>query len=136
MTKAKSKRSENKEKKVLIVEDEQPIARAMDLKLKSKGIDTSVVYNGLTALTTLERSGFDLMLLDLVMPKLDGFGVLKALKERRDRPIIIVVTNLDESEIRQKAKALGASEVLGKANVSLDELTNLVLRKMSKNSGS
>lgn len=120
----------------MIVEDEQPIARAMDLKLKSKGIDTSVVYNGLTALTTLERSGFDLMLLDLVMPKLDGFGVLKALKERRDRPIIIVVTNLDESEIRQKAKALGASEVLGKANVSLDELTNLVLRKMSKNSGS
>ena len=70
-------------KKVLIIEDEKPIARAMQLKLQKSGIEAEVAANGQIAMEKLESQKFDLALLDLVMPKVDGFGVLEEIKRKK-----------------------------------------------------
>ncbi len=65
-------------KKILIGEDEKPMAKALELKLKSAGFDVKVAYNGEEILNLLKSEKFDLLFLDLVMPKIDGFGVFQA----------------------------------------------------------
>ena len=65
--------------KILIGEDERPIARAIQLKLTSVGYQVQVAYDGLEVMRILKADLFDLVLLDLIMPKLNGFGVLEEL---------------------------------------------------------
>ncbi|MBT6757368.1 MAG: response regulator, partial [Candidatus Jacksonbacteria bacterium] len=67
-------------KRILIVEDEKPMGHALELKLESEGFEVSTASNGVEALEVLEKETFNLVLLDLVMPKKDGFEVLTELK--------------------------------------------------------
>ena len=76
-------------KQILIVEDDRPMARALELKLNNSGFAAKAVNDGEEALMELEKNKYDLMLLDLVMPKLDGFGVMSALRTKKIKiPII------------------------------------------------
>ena len=69
-------------KKILIVEDEKPMARALELKLTRAGYDAASANDGQSGLDYLEKNKVDLILLDLIMPKLDGFAVLERLKAK------------------------------------------------------
>lgn len=109
-------------KKILIVEDERPLARALELKLKSSGYAPHVVFDGQAALSLLETESFDLILLDLVMPKMDGFSVLKELKNKGNNIPIIVSSNLSQEEDLKKAKELGARDYFIKSNTPLAEI--------------
>ncbi|HTY39625.1 MAG TPA: response regulator [Candidatus Paceibacterota bacterium] len=95
-------------KKILVGEDEHPMAQALTLKLSHAGFEVTNVANGEDVLRSLEAGHFDLVLLDLVMPKLDGFGVLARLKEKKDPTPVIVLSNLGQEEDAEKAKKLGA----------------------------
>ena len=106
-------------KKILIAEDEKPMARALELKLNKSGYEAKAVYDGEQAIAELEANKYDLMLLDLMMPKLDGFGVLEAMKEKKIKVPVIVSTNLSQEGDIEKAKVLGAKDYFVKSDTPI-----------------
>ena len=106
-------------KKILIVEDEKPLAKALVLKLTNSGYQAKAVYDGGEALEILKQEHFDLIILDLMMPKKDGFAVLKELQPLRLNTKIVVTSNLSQEEDFKKAKELGATELFIKSEIAL-----------------
>ena len=113
-------------KKILIVEDDSRLARALQLKLHHAGYHATISLNGQQALEYLAQESFDLILLDLVMPGKDGFDVLKEIKTRAITIPIIVNSNLGQQEERQKAMNLGAVQFFVKAETQLDEILHYI----------
>ncbi|MBI4713625.1 response regulator [Candidatus Uhrbacteria bacterium] len=74
----------------------------------------------------VKKERFDLILLDLVIPRLDGFGVLGALKEERNSPPVIVLTNLSQTEDRDRAIKLGAKDFFVKSNTTIAQIVERV----------
>src|SRR6185369_2365140 len=111
-----------KQKKVLIVEDEKPMAHALELKLTKVGYLPVVCHDGESALKILQQEKFDLILLDLMMPKLDGFGVMEQLKSQNSKISIIVTSNLGQEEDSRRAKELGALEYIIKSDTPIGEI--------------
>lgn len=109
----------DKKNKILIIEDERPMAHALELKLTKLGFDTRAVSNGEDAIVILKNEAFTLILLDLVMPKMDGFEVLEYLKERKIEVPVIVLSNLSQVEDERRARALGAKEFFIKSNTPI-----------------
>jgi DNA-binding response OmpR family regulator len=106
-------------KKILIVEDERPLAHALELKLEHEGFSVAVAVNGQEALDMLAKQTFDLVLLDLVMPEMDGFQVLEKLKDTPDKPIFFVLSNLSQHEDETRVRELGAQKFYIKSDTPL-----------------
>lgn len=115
-------------KKILIVEDEQPILTTLELKLRSCGFDTACATNGEQALASLRGNGCDLILLDLVMPVMDGFEVLRRLQAMERVPPVFVITNLGQEEDCRRCKELGAQDYFVKADVPIIEIVERIKR--------
>ncbi len=118
-------------KKVLIVEDERPMARAMELKLKSSGLEPVIAYNGEDAIGLLGKDKFSLILLDLVMPGKNGFDVLLWAKDNGVDAPVIVLSNLGQEEDRKRAKDLGAIDYLVKADTPISKIVEIVNKVLS-----
>jgi DNA-binding response OmpR family regulator len=106
-------------KRVLIVEDEKPLAHALELKLKHEGLNPTVAQNGQEALYLIQQSKFDVVLLDLMMPIIDGFQVLEKVKDMPDKPVFFVLSNLSQHEDEERVIALGAKKFFVKSNTPL-----------------
>lgn len=113
-------------KKILIAEDERPIANALSLKLQSAGYETVVVYDGEAAISQIKSDKFDLILLDLMMPKKDGFAVLEEAKKAKITAPIIVSTNLSQEEDKKRALDLGAKDYFVKSDITLSEIVEKI----------
>ncbi|MEI8060841.1 MAG: response regulator [Candidatus Berkelbacteria bacterium] len=113
-------------KKILVAEDEQAIAEALKLKLEHSGFVVTVASNGEEALEEAKSGDFDLIVLDLIMPKLDGFGFLEGAKKAGIETPVIVASNLSQPEDEEKAKALGAKDFYIKSNVSVAEIVEKI----------
>ncbi len=111
--------SANGKKMVLIVEDERPLAHALEMKLKNEGYTTHTCMNGTDALAELDKGGYGLVLLDLIMPVMDGFGVLTEMQQRKYNIPAIVLSNLGQDEDRAKTKQLGAVDYFVKSNTPI-----------------
>lgn len=111
--------SANGKKMVLIVEDERPLAHALEMKLKNEGYITHTCMNGTDALAELDKGGYGLVLLDLIMPVMDGFGVLAEMQQRKYDIPAIVLSNLGQDEDRAKTKQLGAVDYFVKSNTPI-----------------
>jgi DNA-binding response OmpR family regulator len=105
-------------KKILVVEDERPLARALELKLTHEGFEVTVTHDGESAIELINTAQFDMILLDLMMPKVDGFSVLKSVQGSNKTPII-VISNLSMEADKTKVVELGASDLLVKSNTPL-----------------
>ena len=116
----------NQLKKILIIEDEKPMAHALELKLAHAGFSAQSVGNGEEGLALLEKEKFDLVLLDLIMPKLDGFGVLEEMKKKGIKTPVMVQTNLAQEEDEKRAKALGVKEFFIKSNTPIAEIVEQI----------
>ncbi|HCA67088.1 MAG: Response regulator receiver protein [Parcubacteria group bacterium GW2011_GWC2_44_17] len=112
-------------KKILIIEDEKPMARALELKLTHSGFEAKAVFNGADGVKILEKETFSLILLDLIMPEMDGFTVLETLKEKKIKTPVIVLTNLSQEDDEKRAKTLGALEFFIKSDTPI---ATIVLR--------
>ena len=115
-------------KKVLIAEDEKSLAGAMSIKLKKAGFEVVTAYNGKEAIEAIQKNKLDLVLLDLIMPEVDGFGVLEQIKKdgnNKNLPIIIL-SNLNQPEDVKKAKDLGAKDFFVKSNISIEKIENII----------
>ncbi len=113
-------------KKILIAEDERPMARALELKLQHEGYDVVVTFDGGSALDALGKIKFDLLLLDIIMPIKDGFQVLEAMQGMPERPPVLMLTNLSQEEDAKKASALGAKGFFTKSNTPLANIVDEV----------
>lgn len=114
-------------KQILIVEDEKPLAHALELKLKSEGFETLVASNGQDALNALKEKKYDVMLLDLMMPTLDGFQVLQQLQGSDTKPgAVFVLSNLSQHEDEEKVLALGAKKFFIKSDTPLSVIVEEV----------
>lgn len=102
-------------RRVLIVDDEPQLARSIERTLQKAGFETELAFNGFEAGTKLGTFLPSVLTLDLSMPGLDGFGVLKTIAETPQlaNVRILVISALPEAEL-QRAKAMGAHEVMSK----------------------
>jgi CheY-like chemotaxis protein len=110
--------------KILFIEDESALQKAIEEVLTEKGYVIIKALNGEEGLEQARTEHPDLILLDLILPRKNGFEVLAELKqdETTKKIPVIVLTNLEGSEEVEKALALGAKTYLVKANYSLEEV--------------
>ena len=113
-------------KKILIIEDEKPMAKAMEIKLTKAGFNVTVVLNGDDGLLELERDVYDLVILDILMPVVDGWRVLEEIKEKDIKVKVIVISNLSQPEDKKRAMELGASDYMVKTESSLANIVDRV----------
>jgi two-component system alkaline phosphatase synthesis response regulator PhoP len=109
-------------KKILIAEDEDFIANLYKLNLEEHDVKVEVVPNGKLAIESLERSRPDLFLLDLLMPEVDGFQVLRYINEQKWEFPIVILTNLSQEIDKTQCTELGAEDYLIKSDLSVEEL--------------
>lgn len=99
--------------KILLVEDEERMQEVIMDYFKIKGCEIYCASNGFEALEQVEQMKFDLILLDIMMPRLDGFSVCKQIRQTLDVPIIFVTAKEDD-EAHLKGYALGADDYITK----------------------
>jgi CheY-like chemotaxis protein len=100
--------------KVLIVDDNPDILTLLRTNLRAAGFDTVEAANGRVALQKIDLEKPDLILLDIMMPVLDGWGVLDRLKHREDLPPIIVISAADSPSNIDRAQQLGVTAYVTK----------------------
>ncbi len=107
--------------RLLVVEDDKILAEGLQAALTQAGYAVDHAANGEIANVFLQQTSYDLVVLDLGLPKLDGFEVLKRLRSRGDKVAVMVLTAQDAIESRVKGLDLGADDYLIKP-VNLSEL--------------
>jgi len=123
----------NEKKVVLIAEDDEVLLRALYLLFHEGNYTIASASDGETALKMTERIKPDIVLLDLLMPKMNGFDYLRSVKanaELKNIPVI-VLSNLGDKDDIEKAKALGADDYFIKSDTNLSVLFEKVKDKLS-----
>jgi len=119
-------------KKILIVDDEALVVKALSSKLAAEGFLVDAAYDGEDALLKVTKDKPDLILLDIIMPKLDGISVLKKLKasDKTKNISIIILTNLyDDKKVAEVLK-VGNTDYLIKVEHTINEVTKKVKEKL------
>src|SRR4030042_16192 len=97
--------------KILVIDDERAILKVLGIKLKISGYDVVTALSGLEALSMVDSISPDLILLDIIMPGMDGFEVLQKLRSRSQLPVIIFSARPENAS---KALSLGANDFVSK----------------------
>ena len=106
--------------RVLIVEDDKMIGSMYKTKLESEGFEIFLADNGEAGLELAKQEKPDIIMLDIILPLLDGFSVLEELKKdasTKNIPVVML-TNLSTDEDKEKGKEMGAADYLVKANLT------------------
>lgn len=120
-------------KNILVVDDDPLISRMYQHKLVADGYDVDTAANGREALEKVAEKKPNLILLDVMMPKMNGVETLKSLKgdKKTSHIPIIILTNLGDNENDvEKAKELGALDYLVKADTTLKHLSERVAKEI------
>jgi len=115
---------------ILIAEDDQMIADIYEKKFSESGFKVVCVDSGSDVLNSIKKEKIDIILLDLMMPKMNGFEVIEKIRKSGYDPNIkiIVFSNLSQKEDREKAMNLGANGFITKAEYKPSELVQEVKR--------
>ena len=111
--------------RILLIDDDQYIRDVYEEVLIEAGYDVEVAVDGKEGLSKLEIGGYDLVLLDVMMPFVDGIGILTKLKEHKPKKKngpIMILSNLAYDQIVEEAVDSGATVVYNKADLNPDEL--------------
>jgi DNA-binding response OmpR family regulator len=113
---------------ILVAEDDAFYGNVFKTKLSKEGYDVIITENGKKALEVARDKTPDLILLDLVMPEMDGFETLQTLKsdDKLKGVPVIVLSNLGQDSDIDKAKQLGAKDYFVKSNVSIQKVVEIV----------
>ncbi len=125
--------NEHKTHRILVVEDEQSLARSIQLELEHEHYQVETAQNGYEALGKLSDGGWDLMILDLMLPGLDGFQVCQRIRENSDLPIIMLTAR---DSVRDKVKGFetGADDYLTKP-FAMEELLVRIKARLRQRTG-
>lgn len=118
-------------KSILVIEDDLALNDAFSTVLKKEGFTVFSVFNGQEALELLRHDKVDLILLDIIMPVMDGTEFLRRFKAKSQTIPIIVFSNLDSQNNVAEIYALGASHYMLKAWASPKELVKIVKRTLN-----
>ncbi|MDB4977899.1 MAG: two component, sigma54 specific, transcriptional regulator, Fis family [Candidatus Peribacteria bacterium] len=118
-------------KTVIVAEDEPFLSIIINVELKERGIHSVKARDGEQAIEEIEKHLPDLLLLDLRMPKIDGFGVLEHIRTKGYTFPVIVFSNISDQVEIDKAKDLGVKDYIVKSNIDWDEI-GLVVEKYLK----
>lgn len=120
--------------RILVVEDEELLSSIIVRELANAGHDVKAAYNGEEAVQHASSETPELILLDLIMPKMDGFQVLDTLKKdpKTSAIPVVVLSNLGQKEDIEKAKSSGAFDYMVKINFAPKEVCAKVKEIMEK----
>jgi DNA-binding response OmpR family regulator len=123
---------EKKTPRVLIIEDELPLFSALESKLGNEGFEVLSAKNGKTGLETALREHPDVILLDIVMPVMDGMTMLTKLREDAwgKEAQVIILTNLSDNEMIKQSFERGAHDYLIKSDWRLDDVVARIRQKL------
>ncbi len=125
--------AEDKRKKILIVEDEEAIIKVLAEELRDQGFLVLTAQNGEEGLKVALRDRPNLVLLDIVMPKMDGLTMLKKLREENEwgkYVPVIILTNLETDQAAIKAFDNLAYDFLIKSNNSIENVVKMIQEKL------
>ena len=100
--------------RILCVDDEHAIRTLLKSQLEQEGYDVDMAEDGDVAIGKLEKSPFDVVLLDIRMPKVGGIEVLKHIRDSGMKPRVIMLTAVDDLTIAMESVRLGANDYLTK----------------------
>ena len=114
--------------KILIIEDNQAVCEILREKLEEEGMKVDIAADGESGLRKLGESLPDVLLLDIIMPKLDGAKMLESIKQNRDisNLAVIVITNIPKEEAQKRCQGLPVKDIFVKAASPLDEIVSRV----------
>lgn len=131
-----SQKAAGRADKILIVDDEASIRRILETRFKMLGFDTATAADGEEALDIFNKFAPDIVVLDIMMPKMDGYGVTKEVRKQADTPIIILTALGDVAE-RITGLELGADDYVVKpfSPKELEARVKCILRRTASKGG-
>ena len=122
-------------KTILIIEDEALILRALSEGFTRRGYKVLKADDGEVGIAALEKETPDVILLDLILPKVSGQEVLKFMNEKKiiKKIPVVVLTNVSDGSSLKECMELGAKEYIIKANFSFDDMEDTIKRAMGDN---
>ena len=100
-------------KKILIADDDKELCKLLQITLKSENIDSKICFSGIEAINELEKEEYIMLILDVMMPGLDGFRTLEIVRENSDIPVLML-TAKDDTSSKVKGLRLGADDYITK----------------------
>jgi DNA-binding response OmpR family regulator len=120
----------SKKKKIILVEDDDFLRELASKKIMESGYDVEVASTGEEGMKKIEEGDFGLILLDIILPGMDGFEILKKVNGHKKKKIsdipVVMLSNLGQEEEIQKAKDLGADDYLIKAHFTPDDIVKKI----------
>lgn len=118
----------NKKKKILVVEDDAMISSMYKTKFESDGFNVFIADNGAAGLSLAKKEKPDIIMLDVILPQLDGFSMLEQLKlDKAVKHIpVIMLTNLGTEEDKKKGEKLGALDYFVKASLTPGQVSDKI----------
>lgn len=120
--------NEENKKKILIVEDDTTISSMYKTKLEAEGFMVVAAEDGGSGLEAAKKVDPDIILLDVIMPGLDGFSVLEGIRKEKklNKTIVVMLTNLGTEEDQEKGKRMGANDYLVKSDLTPSDVSKKV----------
>jgi DNA-binding NtrC family response regulator len=117
--------------KILLVDDEKDFLDVMSERIEARGMEVTTAESAVTALKQVESGGFDAIILDLMMPGMDGLETLQAIKKKNPDLQVILLTGHATIEKGIEAMKLGAMDFLEKP-ADLDKLTEIIKKAQAR----
>lgn len=117
-----------KKAKILLAEDEPLLGNLLKQRLEREGLEVNLVRDGEAALAALRANAPDLMLLDIILPKMSGFELMEAVQSDPSAPKvpIVIISNLGQDSDLEKGQSLGAVGYFIKAKISMEDLVGQI----------
>lgn len=127
-----------KQKRILFIEDNQIISDLYKQKFKEEGLELVVAEKGKIGLEMLEKYHFDLLLLDIVLPDMDGWEILRRIKKNKRLADlkVVILSNLGQKTEVEKGLRLGCDKYLIKANYTPTEVVAQIKRMIKEDKSS
>ena len=121
-------------KTILIIEDETLILRALSEGFARRGYEVLKAEDGEAGIAAIDKEKPDVILLDLILPKVSGQEVLKHMNEKKliEKIPVVVLTNVSDGSTLRECMEMGAKEYIIKANFSFDDMEETIKRAMEK----
>lgn len=123
--------------KLLLVEDDVTLVKMYERKFKSDGYEVDIAYDGIEGLNKATKEPHDLLVLDIMLPKMDGLALFKKLRSQPEtfKTPVLLLTNFDQEDAVFECFKLGAVDYLIKSSVTPQEVVSRVERLLKGEEG-